>query len=100
LFNADWFWNDALLSKNVCELLLLSNHFTAEVSGLIKQINQADKWVQSHQAETATAIGQSTGLKLSLYPMQEHELGLLVVLKRSKDPKLPMHQRHLFEMPS
>ncbi|KOR73517.1 sulfonate ABC transporter substrate-binding protein, partial [Acinetobacter baumannii] len=33
------------------------------VPGLIKQFNQADKWVQSHQAETASAIGQSTGLK-------------------------------------
>ncbi|MNN48523.1 hypothetical protein D3C81_1630050 [compost metagenome] len=35
---------------------------------------------------------------LSLYLMQEHELDLLVVLKRSTGPKLPMHQQHLFEM--
>lgn len=32
---------------------------------LIKQINLADKWVQSHQIETAKSIGQSTGLNTS-----------------------------------
>ena len=39
------------------------NNIRKLFQGLIKQINQADKWVQSHQAETAGAIGQSTGLK-------------------------------------
>ncbi|WP_392389966.1 sulfonate ABC transporter substrate-binding protein [Acinetobacter courvalinii] len=33
------------------------------VSGLLKQINQADRWVQQHQSETADLIGKSTGLK-------------------------------------
>ncbi|EXS24670.1 hypothetical protein J658_0509 [Acinetobacter baumannii 573719] len=33
LFDADRFWNDALLSKDVCELLLLSNHFAVKRSG-------------------------------------------------------------------
>ncbi|WP_370538956.1 MULTISPECIES: sulfonate ABC transporter substrate-binding protein [Acinetobacter] len=33
------------------------------VAGLLKQINQADRWVQQHQSETADLIGKSTGLK-------------------------------------
>lgn len=33
------------------------------VTGLLKQINQADRWVQQHQSETASLIGKSTGLK-------------------------------------
>ena len=33
------------------------------VTGLLKQINQADRWVQQHQSETADLIGKSTGLK-------------------------------------
>nr|WP_202741305.1 sulfonate ABC transporter substrate-binding protein [Acinetobacter sp. 'aerobic (ED)'] len=33
------------------------------VTGLLKQINQADRWVQQHQNETADLIGKSTGLK-------------------------------------
>ncbi|ENV34812.1 Alkanesulfonates-binding protein [Acinetobacter gerneri DSM 14967 = CIP 107464 = MTCC 9824] len=31
--------------------------------GIIQQINQADKWVQSHKSETIQLISQSTGLK-------------------------------------
>lgn len=33
------------------------------VTGLLKQINQADRWVQQHQSETVDLIGKSTGLK-------------------------------------
>lgn len=33
------------------------------VTGLLKQINQADRWAQQHQSETASLIGKSTGLK-------------------------------------
>lgn len=36
------------------------------VAGLLKQINQADRWVQQHQSETANLIGKSTGLKPSV----------------------------------
>lgn len=54
------------LSPNYTFYLAAPNfvkQYPKAVPGLIKQINQADKWVQSHQAETASAIGQSTGLK-------------------------------------
>ncbi|UUM28152.1 sulfonate ABC transporter substrate-binding protein [Acinetobacter colistiniresistens] len=33
------------------------------VAALLKQINQADRWVQQHQSETADLIGKATGLK-------------------------------------
>ncbi|WP_416202038.1 sulfonate ABC transporter substrate-binding protein [Acinetobacter sp. CIP 64.2] len=33
------------------------------VAALLKQINQADRWVQQHQSETAELIGKATGLK-------------------------------------
>lgn len=33
------------------------------VKGVLKQVNAADKWVQSHLNETATLIAKSTGLK-------------------------------------
>ena len=36
------------------------------LKGVIKQINVADKWVQSHKAATASLFAQSTGLKLNV----------------------------------
>ena len=41
---------------------LVKNHPQA-LKGIIKQVNVADKWVQSHKAATATLFAQSTGLK-------------------------------------
>ena len=41
---------------------LIKNHPQA-LKGIIKQVNVADKWVQSHKAETASIFAQSTGLK-------------------------------------
>ncbi|WP_425919008.1 sulfonate ABC transporter substrate-binding protein [Acinetobacter sp. TSRC1-2] len=41
---------------------LVKNHSQA-LKGIIKQLNVADKWVQSHKAATATLFAQSTGLK-------------------------------------
>jgi len=44
---------------------LVKNHPQA-LKGIIKQVNVADKWVQSHKAATATLFAQSTGLKLNV----------------------------------
>lgn len=44
---------------------LVKNHPEA-LKGIIKQVNVADKWVQSHKAATATLFAQSTGLKLNV----------------------------------
>ena len=41
---------------------LIKKHPQA-LKGIIKQVNVADKWVQSHKAETASIFAQSTGLK-------------------------------------
>ncbi|MFH7765324.1 sulfonate ABC transporter substrate-binding protein [Acinetobacter sp. BSP-28] len=42
---------------------LVKNHPQA-LKGIIKQVNVADKWVQSHKAATANLFAKSTGLKL------------------------------------
>ena len=44
---------------------LVKNHPQA-LKGIIKQVNVADKWVQSNKAATATLFAQSTGLKLNV----------------------------------
>jgi len=44
---------------------LVKNHPQA-LKGIIKQVNVADKWVQSHKAATANLFAQSTGLKLNV----------------------------------
>lgn len=44
---------------------LVKNHPQA-LKGIIKQVNVADKWVQSNKAATATIFAQSTGLKLNV----------------------------------
>lgn len=44
---------------------LVKNHPQA-LKGIIKQVNVADKWVQSHKAATTTLFAQSTGLKLNV----------------------------------
>ncbi len=41
---------------------LVENHPQA-LKGIIRQVNLADKWVQSHKATTASLFAQSTGLK-------------------------------------
>lgn len=41
----------------------LIKNYPQALKGIIKQVNVADKWVQSHKAETASIFAQSTGLK-------------------------------------
>ena len=49
---------------------LAAPHFVKQhpqaIKSIIKQINVADQWVQSHQTETAKVIAQSTGLKANV----------------------------------
>ncbi|BCT90579.1 sulfonate ABC transporter substrate-binding protein [Acinetobacter variabilis] len=41
----------------------LIKNYPQALKGIIKQVNVADKWVQSHKAKTASIFAQSTGLK-------------------------------------
>lgn len=44
----------------------LVKNYPQALKGIIKQVNVADKWVQSNKAATATLFAQSTGLKLNV----------------------------------
>ena len=54
------------LSPNYTFYLASGNfvkQYPQAIQGIIKQITLADKWVQSHKAETAQIFAQSTGIK-------------------------------------
>lgn len=57
------------LSPNYTFYLASGNfvkQYPQAVKGFINQINLADKWVQSHKAETASIFAESTGVKVNV----------------------------------